>query len=357
MTDIKSLYPEELAAFMEEIGEKKFRAAQVFSWLHEKRAASFDDMTNLSLALREKLKTNCEFVHLTVERMQESAVDGTRKYLFLLNDGNLIESVFMRYHHGNSVCVSTQVGCRMGCRFCASTIDGMVRSLKASEILDQIYAIENDTGEHVSNVVLMGAGEPMDNYDNVVRFLRLVTNEKGQNMSARNITVSTCGLPDRIRRFAEEGLPVTLALSLHAPDDETRKKLMPIANAYGLKEVLAACDFYFEKTGRRMSYEYSVVRGVNDNAEEAEKLSRLLKGKNAHVNLIPVNPIAERNFEKPRFESLEAFQKILVKNGINVTIRREMGSDIDGACGQLRRRVLKQQDGSGESRTEAVPEQ
>ena len=340
MTDIKSLSREELKEEMAEIGEKPFRADQIFSWIHEKRARSFDEMSNLSLSLREKLKSAYELPQLQVERMQESKIDGTRKYLFLLSDGNLIESVFMRYHHGNSVCVSTQVGCRMGCRFCASTIDGVVRSLKASEILDEVYAIGLDTGEAISNVVLMGSGEPFDNYDAVVRFIRLLSDPKGQNLSMRNITLSTCGLPDEIRRFAEEGMPVTLALSLHAPDDETRKQLMPIANKYGLKEVLAACDYYFEKTGRRMSYEYSVVRGVNDTREEAEKLSRLLSGKNAHVNLIPVNPISARSFEKPAFESLAAFQKVLVKNGINVTIRREMGSDIDGACGQLRRHYL-----------------
>ena len=347
MTSIHSLYPEELKEYLLASGEKPFRAGQIFSWLHEKRAGSFDDMTDISLALREKLKRDFSFTRLFIERLQESSLDGTRKYLFRLSDGNMIESVFMKYHHGNSVCVSTQVGCAMGCRFCASTVDGLVRSLDSAEILAQVYEIERDTKERVSNVVLMGSGEPMENYENVIRFIRLITHEKGNHMSARNITVSTCGIPDKIRAFAKEGLPVTLALSLHASDDATRRKLMPIANKYALSEVLSACDYYFSETGRRVSYEYSVVRGVNDSVFEAEKLSALLTGKNAHVNLIPVNPIRERSFERPDKNALLAFQNALVKNGINATIRREMGSDIDGACGQLRRRVLSENEEGG----------
>ncbi len=342
MTDLKSLSFEQLEEEIRKLGEPKYRAAQLFAWMHREKAASFDEMTNLPKALREKLKKEYTYTVIRIERVQESKTDGTRKYLFELPDGNLIESVFMRYHHGNTVCVSTQVGCRMGCRFCASTIDGLVRSLEPSEMLEQIYRIEADTGETVNHTVLMGSGEPFDNYDNVVAFIRLLTDERGKNLSVRNITVSTCGIPSGILKLADEDLPVTLALSLHAPDDETRKKLMPIANRYPLAEVFLACDAYFRKTGRRMTYEYSVVRGVNDTEEEAVKLGKLLHGKNAHVNLIPVNPIEERNFEKPLAASLAAFQKTLDKYGINATIRRELGADIDGACGQLRRRVQKE---------------
>ena len=348
MKDISELYFDELKEEMAALSEKPFRAAQVFSWLHEKAAVSFDEMTNLPLSLREKLASEFEIPVLKVEQVQESRIDGTRKYLLALSDGNLIETVLMRYHHGNSLCLSTQVGCRMGCAFCASTIGGMVRSLKASEILGELYAVLRDVGERIGHLVLMGSGEPMDNYEEVVRFLRLVSDEKWQNLSLRNITVSTCGLPEGIRRFAKENLPVARALSLHAADDETRRKLMPVARRFTLKEVLAACDAYFEETGRRVTYEYSVVRGVNDNEAEAKKLSRLLAGRNAHVNLIPVNPVTERGFERPNRETVLTFQKTLVKNGINATIRRELGSDIDGACGQLRRKYREENERKGE---------
>ena len=343
MKDIRELYLEELKQEIAALGEKAFRAEQIFSWLHEKGAASFDEMTNLSLALREKLAGQFEIGSVRVRTVQESALDGTKKYLLELSDGNLIESVLMRYHYGCSVCVSTQVGCRMGCAFCASTVEGMVRNLSASEILGEIYEIERDLGEKVTHCVLMGSGEPMDNYDEVVRFLRLLGAPKGHHLSMRNVTVSTCGLPDEIRRFSQENLPVTLALSLHAADDETRKKLMPVAKRYPLSEVLRACDAYFESTGRRVSYEYAVVGGVNDNEAEALKLAALLRGKNAHVNLIPVNPVTERHFTRPDRTEIEAFQKILVKHGINATIRRELGSDIDGACGQLRRKYIREE--------------
>ncbi len=343
MKDFRSLSYEEIEEEMRLLGEPKYRASQVFLWLHKEKVPSPDSMTNLPMALRVKLKENGDFRMPVIERVQESKLDGTRKYLFLLPDGNLIESVLMRYHHGNTVCVSTQVGCRMGCRFCASTLDGLVRSLKPSEILGQLYGIETDTGETVNHLVLMGAGEPLDNYSNVVSSLHIVTDARGRNFSARNITLSTCGLPEGILKLAEENIPLTLALSLHAADDETRRKLMPIANRYTLSEVLDACDHYFEKTGRRVTYEYSVVRGVNDTKEEAGKLGRLLTGRNAHVNLIPVNPVAERGFERPLASELSAFQKTLAKYGINATIRRELGSDIDGACGQLRRRVMKEE--------------
>ena len=339
--DIKSLSLDELKAYMEQIGEKPFRAAQLYSWMHENLAEDFESMTNLSKALRQKLTQQCTLTALKPVRVQESKLDGTKKFLFALGDGNLIESVWMKYHHGNSVCVSSQVGCRMGCRFCASTIDGLERSLQPSEMLDQIYAITRLTGERVSNVVVMGSGEPMDNYEAVVRFVQLLSEEHGLHISQRNITVSTCGLVPQIRKLAEEDLQITLAISLHASNDEKRKKLMPIANRYSLKELLDACRFYYDKTGRRLTFEYSLVGGVNDTDEDAEELAALLKGLNCHVNLIPVNPIREREFVESEKERIREFKNKLEKKSINVTIRREMGRDIDGACGQLRRSYLK----------------
>ena len=335
-TDIKSKTIEELKELLAGWGEKAFRATQIFGWIHEKRVASYTEMTNLSKALREKLETECEWVSIKEIDRLESA-DGTMKFLFELSDGQAIESVLMKYHHGNSVCISSQAGCRMGCKFCASTLGGLVRNLKASEMLEQIYEIERITGENVSNVVVMGTGEPMDNYDNLVRFVRILSAKEGKNISVRNITVSTCGIVEGMKRLAEENLPLTLALSLHAPNDEVRKQLMPVANKYKLEEVLAACDYYYEKTSRRITYEYSLVEGVNDSTECAKELSLRLQGKNCHVNLIPVNPIKERNFKKSRNAAIQNFKNILEKNRINVTIRREMGSDINAACGQLRR--------------------
>jgi len=343
ITDLRSQTIEELQETLAALGEPKFRAKQLFSWFHQKKVATYEEMTNLSKPLREKLQEKFPIGPLKIERMQQSALDGTRKYLFLLQDGNLIESVYMQYHHGNTVCISTQVGCNMGCKFCASTIGGKVRDLKPFEMLSQIYEIEKDTDSTVSNVVLMGAGEPLDNFENVIRFLSLITHPEGKMMSHRNITLSTCGLVEKIKALADLDPGITLALSLHAGDQETRQKLLPIANKYDLQEVIGACDYYFQKTGRRVTYEYSVVRGVNDTEEEAKKLGKLLHGKNAHVNLIPVNPVLERGFEKPLQESLVIFTKILDKYGINATIRRELGADIDGACGQLRRRVLQEE--------------
>ena len=335
--DIKSMTAGELEKELSLMGEKPFRAGQIFSWLHEKLAADFSEMTNLSKALRERLSENFFITALEPVEVLSSRLDSTKKYLFRLADGNVIESVWMEYHHGNSVCISSQAGCRMGCRFCASTLDGLARNLTASEMLEQVYRMQALQGKRVSNVVIMGSGEPLDNYDNFVRFLRLITDERGFHLSARAITVSTCGLPDQIRRLAGEGIPITLALSLHAPDDEKRRELMPIANRYSLKEVLPACDEYFERTGRRLSFEYSLVRGVNDNEEEAKALAALLGKRSCHVNLIPVNPIKERNYARSGREEILNFKNILEKSGINVTIRREMGRDINGACGQLRR--------------------
>ena len=338
--DIKSMYADELKELFVSLGEKTFRAKQVFSWLHEKAADSYDEMTNIPDKLKTLLKERYPITALEEEDCLVSKKDGTRKYLFMLQDGNVIESVWMKYHHGNSVCISSQVGCAMGCRFCASTIGGKVRSLKASEMLEQIYKIGRLTGERVSNIVVMGTGEPFDNYDEIVRFIRLITDENGANISIRNITVSTCGLVPEMYRFAEEKLPVTLAVSLHASNDETRRSLMPVANRYTIKEVVDAAKNYYDKTGRRVTFEYALVRGGNDSKEDAENLCRILKGFPCHVNLIPVNPVTERSFRPTQREETVNFQNKLEKNRINVTIRREMGSDINGACGQLRKSYI-----------------
>ncbi|RGY99428.1 23S rRNA (adenine(2503)-C(2))-methyltransferase RlmN [Clostridium sp. AM58-1XD] len=344
--DIKSFTIEELKREVEEaLHDKPFRGTQIYQWMHEKLADDFDEMTNLSKGLREKLKENYFITALKKVEVKVSAIDGTRKYLFRLSDGNVIESVWMKYKHGNSVCISSQVGCRMGCRFCASTLDGLERNLLPSEMLDQIYQIQKDTGERVSNVVVMGSGEPMDNYDHLIRFIRLLTSEGGLNISQRNITVSTCGIVPGIRRLAEEGLAITLALSLHAPNDEVRKTLMPVANSYPLSKVMEACSEYFEKTGRRLTFEYSLVKGVNDNLNEAKALVKLIRHQNGHVNLIPVNPIKERDYVQSGREAIEEFKNYLEKNGINVTIRREMGRDINGACGQLRKSYIEKKEG------------
>ena len=336
--DIKSMTLEEVSGMLEELGEKPYRARQLYQWMHQKLARGFGEMKNLPLDLREKLGNRFSYTDLKLVRMQESAFDGTRKYLFALADGMVIESVWMKYHHGNSVCISSQVGCRMGCAFCASTIDGLERSLLPSEMLDQIYAITRDTGERVSNVVVMGIGEPLDNYENLLLFIRLLTDENGLHISQRNVTVSTCGLVPEMKRLADEKLQITLALSLHAAFDEKRKKLMPVANRYAIEELMEACAYYFEKTGRRITFEYALVGGVNDAKEDAEALGGLCRKLNCHVNLIPVNPIKERGFVQSERDAILAFKNKLEKYGRNVTIRREMGRDIDGACGQLRRR-------------------
>ena len=342
-TDIKSLDLEKLTSFVASLGEKPFRAKQLYEWMHKKLASDYDEMTNLPKSLKEKLLQSAAFTSLVVVDEKISQIDGTRKYLFSLSDGNIIESVLMKYNHGNSVCISSQVGCRMGCRFCASTLDGLERNLTASEMLDQIYRIQKLTGERVSNVVVMGSGEPMDNYDNLINFIRLLTDENGLNISQRNITVSTCGIVPGIKKLANEDLQITLALSLHAPNDEVRKTLMPIAKRYSLSEVLPACQEYFEKTGRRLTFEYSLVSGVNDNLKEAKALADLLKGINGHVNLIPVNPIKERDYVQSDRKAILDFKNYLEKNGINVTIRREMGRDINGACGQLRKSFISKE--------------
>ena len=335
--DIASYSFEELQEEMLAIGEKGFRSRQIYSWIHEKLVDDFEEMTNLPKTLRQKLEAAYEIRRVEMEKRQISKIDGTNKFLFCLKDGNMVESVLMKYKHGNSVCISSQVGCRMGCRFCASTIGGLTRNLLPSEMLDQIYRIQADTGERVANVVVMGTGEPMDNYDNLIRFIKILTDENGLGISQRNITVSTCGIVPKMYDLAEEKLQITLALSLHAPNDEKRKELMPIAYKYSLSEVLPACKYYFEKTGRRLTFEYSLVGGKNDSQEDARQLAGLVHGLNCHINLIPVNPIKERDFEQSTQNNVAAFKHILERQHIQVTVRREMGRDIQAACGQLRK--------------------
>lgn len=329
--DIKSLSLDELKTEVVKLGEKPYRAKQLYEWMHVKLARSYGEMTNLPKDLREKLSEDYEYISLKEVTVQTSGLDGTKKYLFELADGNLVESVWMQYHHGNSVCISSQVGCRMGCRFCASTLDGLERNLTPSEMLDQIYAISRSTGERVSNVVVMGTGEPLDNYDNLLRFIHMVTDENGLNISQRNITVSTCGIVEYMKRLADQKLQITLALSLHGSTQEKRRELMPVANRYDISEVIDACRYYFDQTGRRVTFEYSLVGGVNDTDEDAENLCRLIDGLNCHVNLIPVNPIKERDYVESERKDVLRFQKKLEKRHINATIRREMGRDIDGA--------------------------
>ncbi len=343
-TDIKSLRLEELKGEFAQMGEKAFRAGQMYQWMHQKLVRSFDEMTNLSKDFREKCKQVYEYTSLELLQVQESKLDGTRKYLFRLHDGNVVESVWMKYKHGNSVCISSQVGCHMGCRFCASTLDGLERNLLPSEMLDQIYAISVHTGERVSNVVVMGTGEPLDNYDNLLQFIKILTDESGLHISARNVTVSTCGIVPNMKRLAKEHLQITLALSLHATTDEKRKKLMPIAYKYSIQELMEACKYYFEQTGRRITFEYSLVGGVNDTKEDADELIQLAAPLNCHINLIPVNPIKERDYVQSEERQIQSFKVNLEKNRINVTVRREMGRDIDGACGQLRRSYMNKSD-------------
>lgn len=338
--EIKSFTLAQLQEEMGRLGEKPFRAAQLYEWMHGKLARGYEEMSNIPAAMKVKCGESYSYTALKTVQVQESAVDGTKKFLFALSDGNLVESVWMRYRHGNSVCISSQVGCRMGCRFCASTLDGLVRNLTPAEMLDQIYAITLETGERVSNVVVMGSGEPLDNYENLLRFITLLTDENGLHISQRNVTVSTCGIVPKMRRLAQEKLQITLALSLHAATDEKRRELMPIANQYTLKELIECCTYYFEQTGRRITFEYSLVRDVNDTKKDAQTLAALIRGLNCHVNLIPVNPVKERAFVQSKRRAVEDFAALLRKEGINATIRREMGRDIDGACGQLRRRYL-----------------
>ena len=342
-TDIRSMTLDQLETFVvEELKDKKFRAKQIYDWMHVKLVQSFDEMSNLSKDLRNRLNETATLCPLEIVDCLISEIDGTRKYLFRLEDGSIIESVLMKYKHGNSVCISSQVGCRMGCRFCASTLLGLERNLTTAEMLGQIYAIQRDSGERVSNVVIMGTGEPMDNYDAVVRFLRMISDDKGLNISQRNITLSTCGLVPEIYRLADEHFQITLAISLHASNNDTRESMMPIAKRYPIDELLKACKYYYETNGRRLTFEYSLAAGVNDTPEAARALAGLLKGFMWHVNLIPINPVEERSYVQSDRQSIVNFKNNLEKYGGNVTIRREMGRDIQAACGQLRRRYMTQ---------------
>ena len=333
--DIKSLDFDELREFIESIGEKAFRAKQVYGWMHQKLVQSFDEMANIPKNLRERLSEEC-FIESTCIAGKQVSKDGTTKFLMELADGNKVESVLMKYKHGNSVCISTQAGCRMGCRFCASTVGGLIRNLTSSEMLGQVYEIQRTTGERVSNVILMGIGEPLDNYSNVVKFIKMLSDNNGINISQRNITLSTCGLVEKLKELADENLTITVAVSLHAPDDVLRRQIMPVANKYSISGIIEACRYYIEKTGRRITFEYSMMEGINDSSAHAYKLASLLKGLNCHVNLIPLNPVDGRMGKRPGTAGIQQFKLILEKNRINVTIRREMGSDIDAACGQLR---------------------
>lgn len=335
--DVKSLTKDELRQVLLAAGEKKFRADQIYGWLHKKLIRSPEEMGNVPASCREKLLKDHPFYGVKELECYESRIDGTKKFLFALHDGNVIESVLMRYKHGNSVCISSQAGCRMGCKFCASTLLGLTRNLYPSEMLDQIYGIQKAIGERVSHVVVMGTGEPFDNYEALSRMIDLLTGEDGLNISRRNITVSTCGIVPKIYTFTREHPQVTLAISLHASNDEDRKKLLPIANRYSLDELMEAAKYYTEITGRRITFEYSLVKGVNDSKEQAKELAALVKGINCHINLIPVNPIKERDFEQSGQDHITFFKHILEQKHIQVTVRREMGRDISAACGQLRK--------------------
>ena len=341
MKDLKSLTLEELKEELKEGGFPAYRAGQLYRWLHVQLAEDPEEMTNLPAKLKQFLSENYTMTRLQVADRQISRLDGTQKFLFQLPDGETIESVFMKYKFGNSVCVSSQVGCRMGCRFCASTLDGLRRNLLPGEILEEIYTIHRLTGEKISHVVVMGTGEPLDNYENLLKFLRILTDENGQNLSMRNVTVSTCGMVPRIYDLAREKLSITLALSLHATTDERRREIMPIANTYTISECMAACRYYFEETGRRVTFEYSLIKGVNDSLRDAKELAALAGSISAHINLIPVNPVRERDYEQPDLSAVQAFRAKLEKHGINVSIRRVLGRDIDGACGQLRHRHIE----------------
>lgn len=336
--DILSKTENELLEDILGLHEKPFRAEQIFSWLHDKRVLSFDEMTNIPKDLRQKLNDNFVIFALSIEKKLVSEYDDTVKYLFKTFDGEFIESVVMRYKYGFTICVSTQIGCRMGCRFCASTLEGVVRSLHPSEILSQIYLAEKDLGVRISRTVLMGMGEPLDNFDNVVRFIELVTNERGQNMSARHISLSTCGIVPKMYDLADMNLQITLSVSLHAPDDETRNKIMPVNKRWSVDELLEASRYYANKTGRRVSFEYAMIKNVNDRDESARLLARKLKNILCHINLIPINEVKETQLKRSDRERIESFSSILRKNGYSVTVRRKLGSDINASCGQLRRK-------------------
>ena len=329
----------QLKEYIKSIGQSGFRADQIYKWIHG-GTQSADEMTNIPLTLRQKLCEEFEIFLPTIHKKLESKLDGTVKYLLRLSDGNMIETVVMDYHHGKSICISSQVGCRMGCSFCASTLHGLVRNLSPFEIEGQILRAQKDLGVKISNVVIMGIGEPLDNYDNIITFLKNINDESGVGLGYRHITLSTCGLADKIRALADEEIPINLAISLHAPTDEVRKVLMPVAKAYSLESLMSACDYYFDKTHRRITFEYALVKDKNSNTEEARTLAKLLRGRNCHVNLIPVNPVRERDNIRTSEKETQDFKKALESLGINATIRRELGADINASCGQLRNNEL-----------------
>jgi 23S rRNA (adenine2503-C2)-methyltransferase len=340
--DIKSMTLAEMQEALGQLGEPKFRAKQVYTWLH-KGVRSFEEMTNLSKSLRAKLEDSYYITAPTVERKQVSKKDGTVKYLWRLRDGNCVETVLMQYHHGNTVCISTEVGCAMGCAFCASTLGGLVRRLEPSEMVDQVLFTQLDSGLEVSNIVLMGIGEPLDNFDNVLRFLELINSAEGMHIGMRHISLSTCGLAEKIDKLAQHQLQLTLSVSLHAPDNETRSKIMPVNRRYDVDRLLQACRDYFAVTGRRISFEYAMIRDVNDSLDQAKLLLRQLKGMGAHVNLIPLNDVEESPLKPSTRQQVAAFQKTLEDGGITATVRRSLGGDIDASCGQLRRKQMKEE--------------
>ena len=340
MRDIKAMLPDEIAAALAELGEPKYRAKQVFQWL-ARGVESFDEMTDVSKKLRETLKREFFITKLKMLRKQVSSIDGTIKYLWELPDGNAVETVVMQYRHGNTICISSQVGCRQGCAFCASTIGGLIRGLESSEMLDEVLYSERESGLKISNIVLMGIGEPLDNFDNVIRFLRLVNHPDGENIGMRHISLSTCGLTERFDELADLNLQLTLSVSLHAPDDETRSRIMPANRGRGVEQLISACSRYYEKTGRRISFEYAMIDGVNDTPYHATLLAQHAKRVCAHVNLIPLNHVEERQFAPSTPEHMKAFIRVLEEAGVNVTVRRRLGSDVDASCGQLRKKVAE----------------
>lgn len=342
MIKIDNLTYEELENEVIKIGEPKFKAKQIFDWLHNKTVKSFDDMTNISKKTKEKLAEHCSITEMSIKAKLSSKIDGTKKYIMELDDGNIIESVFLKYNYGNTACISSQVGCKMGCVFCASTKNGMKRSLTTAEMLNQIYLMQLDTNERISNVVIMGSGEPLENYDNVLRFLNIINDERGQNISLRKITLSTCGIVPNIYRLADEMLPITLAISLHAPTQEKRETILPISRKYKLDELMKACNYYLEKNNRRLTFEYILIDGVNDSDEDAINLCNLLKGTLCNINLIPYNKIKESHISSSNNNNVNKFKKILIDKGLNATVRRELGSDINAACGQLRNEYLQE---------------
>lgn len=340
MRDIKAMLPDEIAAALAELGEPKYRAKQIFQWL-ARGVESFDEMTDLSKKLRETLKQKFYITGLKMLRKQVSAMDGTIKYLWELPDGNAVETVVMRYRHGNTICISSQVGCRQGCAFCASTIGGLIRGLESSEMLDEVLYSERESGFKISNIVLMGIGEPLDNFENVIRFLRLVNHPDGENIGMRHISLSTCGLTEKFDKLADLNLQLTLSVSLHAPDDETRSRIMPANRGRGVEQLISACERYYERTGRRISFEYAMIDGVNDTPYHAKLLAQHARRVCAHVNLIPLNHVEERKFAPSTPEHLKAFIRILEEAGVNVTVRRRLGSDVEASCGQLRKKVAE----------------